>query len=102
MEGFLPVLIFAAVLAAVMAFFTWLAVLARRRGVAGGAIRGVLASYDLAFHGTAHESHHELRAQAQRNLPITSPDDPWRPATHQNPRRARGDVWQTRSHDAPG
>ncbi|WP_326613312.1 hypothetical protein [Streptomyces scopuliridis] len=37
-----------------------------------------MASYDEAFYGTAHESHYEIQAQAERKTPVPSPDDPFR------------------------
>jgi hypothetical protein len=80
MAELLPFLVFAAVLAAVLGCFSWLALLARRRGVAGAAIRAAMASYDEAFHGTAHQSHYEIQEQSRRRLPIQSPDDPLRAA----------------------
>lgn len=80
MSGFLPYLIFVGVLAAVMGFFTWLAVLARRRGVAGSAIRAAVAAHDQAWQVSGYQSHLEIRAQAERKAPIESPDHPWQPA----------------------
>ena len=53
--------------------FPWLASRARRRGTAGAAIAGAMAAYDQAFHGTAHDSHVEVQAQAERKAPIPSP-----------------------------
>ncbi|MFI9584936.1 hypothetical protein ACIHCQ_24510 [Streptomyces sp. NPDC052236] len=38
-----------------------------------------MASYDEAFRVTAHESHYEIKAQAERQVPMASPDDLWRP-----------------------
>ncbi|MEU1806310.1 hypothetical protein [Streptomyces sp. NPDC019937] len=80
MGGVLPYLIFVGVLAAVMGFFAWLAVLARRRGVAGSAIRAAVAAHDQAWQVSGYQSHLEIRAQAERKAPIESPDRPWRPA----------------------
>ncbi len=77
MGAFLPFLISAAVLVAVLGFFTWLASRIRRRGLAGGAMSAALASYEEAFRITAHESYVEVRAQAERKAPILSPDDHW-------------------------
>ena len=78
LHGLLPLLAFAASLTAVLACFVLLASLVRRRGVAGSAITGAMASYDEALHGTAHDSYVEIQVQAQRPLPVRSPDDPWR------------------------
>jgi len=79
MAELLPFLIFAAALAAVLGFFSWLAFLVRRRGVSGAAIRAAMASYDEAFHGTAHQSHYEIQEQARRKLPAQAPGDPLPP-----------------------
>ncbi|MDQ1022745.1 hypothetical protein QF035_000327 [Streptomyces umbrinus] len=43
-----------------------------------GALSAALATYEEAFRITAHESHVEIRAQAERKAPILSPDDQWR------------------------
>ncbi|HET6860636.1 MAG TPA: hypothetical protein VFH94_26500 [Streptomyces sp.] len=75
----MPFLILTGALAAVLGFFTWLASHARRRGVAGAALGAALAAYDEALRTTAHASHYEIRAQAERQAPMQSPDDPWRP-----------------------
>jgi hypothetical protein len=77
MGAFLPFLILVAILAPVLGFFAWLASLIRRRGLAGGAMSAALASYEEAFRITAHESHVEIRAQAERKAPILLPDDHW-------------------------
>jgi hypothetical protein len=79
MGELLPFLVVVGSLAMVMGFFTWLAVLVRRRGVAGSAIRSIVDVYDQAWHATGHDSHYEIQVQAERKLPIPSPDDPWRP-----------------------
>jgi hypothetical protein len=80
MTAFVPFLILVGALAAVMGFFTLLASHARRRGVAGAAIGAALAAYDEAMRTTAHQAHYEILAQAERQIPMQSPDDPWRPA----------------------
>ncbi|MER5499432.1 MULTISPECIES: hypothetical protein [unclassified Streptomyces] len=80
MGDLVPLLIAVAALASVMGFFGWLAVVARRRGVAGTALSAALASYDEAYRGTAHQAYHEIRAQAERRTPLLSPDGTWRPA----------------------
>ncbi|MGW1195698.1 hypothetical protein ACWD4B_07520 [Streptomyces sp. NPDC002536] len=72
----MPYLILIGCLAAVMGFFTWLAALARRRGVAGSAVRAALASYEEGMRITAYDAHHEVRAQADRQAPVVSPDGP--------------------------
>lgn len=36
-----------------------------------------MASYEEAFRVTAHESHVESRAQAERKAPLLLPDDHW-------------------------
>ncbi|MCH6160336.1 hypothetical protein [Streptomyces marispadix] len=82
MRDLVPFLITAAALAAVMAGFAWLAARVRRRGLAGTAVRAALASYDEAFRTTAHESHYEIQAQAERKVPAPSPDGRW---TRQRP-----------------
>ncbi|MET7644626.1 hypothetical protein ABZS83_13430 [Streptomyces sp. NPDC005426] len=79
MDELLPLLVFAGALAAVMGCFAWLAARVRRRGLAGSAMRAAMASYDEAFRVTAHDSYHELQAQVERQAPMASPDDPWRP-----------------------
>ncbi|MFC8538250.1 hypothetical protein ACFUJY_30670 [Streptomyces sp. NPDC057249] len=79
MASFLPLLVCAGVLAAVMGSLGRLAVHVRRRGLAGSAMRAGLASCDEAFRATAHESYYEIRAQADRKAPMASPDDAWHP-----------------------
>ncbi|MFB8089918.1 hypothetical protein [Streptomyces sp. NPDC055992] len=78
MDQFLPLLVCVGALAAVMGFLGWVAVRARRRGVAGAALQAAMASYDEAFRVTSHESYYEIRAQADRQAPMAAPDDPWR------------------------
>ncbi|MEU0808947.1 hypothetical protein [Streptomyces sp. NPDC005970] len=78
MDALLPLAIVFGVLAAVLGGFVWLASRIRRRGLAGGAMSGALASYEEAFRVTSHEAHYEIRAQAERKAPILSPDDDWR------------------------
>ncbi|MFJ3701625.1 MULTISPECIES: hypothetical protein [Streptomyces] len=78
MSDGLPLLALAVVLAAVMGFFRWLASRVRRRGTAGSAVSAALASYDEAFRVTAHDAHHEIRAQAERKAPLLSPDRLWK------------------------
>jgi hypothetical protein len=78
MSVLVPYLLLVGGLAAVMGGFAWLAVVIRRRGVAGSAMRAAMASYDEAFRVTAHESYYEVRAQADRGEPGGAPGDPWR------------------------
>ncbi|MFG2458244.1 hypothetical protein ACGFWE_14390 [Streptomyces sp. NPDC048523] len=63
-------------LAVTLALFALLARHVRRRGTAGGALRGALAAHDEAFHGTAADSYCELQVQTDRRAPL--PDDRWR------------------------
>lgn len=79
MGELLPFLFLLGGLAAVLGLFTWLAARIRRRGLAGGAVSAALASYEEAFRVTAHESHVEIRAQAERKAPLLSPDDHGKP-----------------------
>ncbi|WP_229712088.1 hypothetical protein [Streptomyces daqingensis] len=75
MGEFVAYLAVAASLAAVMAFFGWLAAVARRRGVAGRALSDATSVVCEPFYVTAHESHHEVKAQAARKAPVPSPGD---------------------------
>ncbi|GAA2243826.1 hypothetical protein GCM10010232_33570 [Streptomyces amakusaensis] len=78
-------------LIAVMGFFTWLKRLVLRRGLAGSALRGALASYEEALRITSHESHIEIRAQADRQAPVVSDDPRWTGSPGgRRPRRRRG------------
>ncbi|WP_328832512.1 hypothetical protein OHT77_35770 [Streptomyces sp. NBC_00252] len=63
MHALLPYLVMLGFLAAVLGFFTWLARRIRRRGTAGGAMSGALASYEEAFRATSHASHYESRPE---------------------------------------
>ncbi|MFE4691524.1 hypothetical protein ACFRH6_15865 [Streptomyces sp. NPDC056749] len=74
MSDGLPLLVLAVAPAAVMGFFRWPASRVRRRGTAGAAVSAALASYDEAFRVTAHDAHHEIRAQAARKAPLLLPD----------------------------
>jgi hypothetical protein len=76
MDQLLPLLIALSALAAVLGLFVWLARHIRRRGTAGGALRGAMAAYDEAFHGTAADSYQEIQVQQDRKSPL--PDDRWR------------------------
>ncbi|MEW1693675.1 hypothetical protein ACIQOF_33885 [Streptomyces sp. NPDC091265] len=77
MRALLPFLIATACFAVVLSAFAWLAAHIRRRGLAGSAMSAALASYEEAFRITAHESHVEVQAQAERKSPLLSPDDHW-------------------------
>ncbi|WP_255946980.1 hypothetical protein [Streptomyces odontomachi] len=77
MDAVVPLLILVGFLAVALGFFAWLASRMRRRGLAGGAVGAALASYEEAFRATAHASHVEIRAQAERKEPILSPGDHW-------------------------
>ncbi|MER5892158.1 hypothetical protein [Streptomyces sp. NPDC001876] len=85
MSEAMPLLVLAGALAAVLGFFTWLASRVRRRGVAGAAISAAMASYDEAFRVTAHDAHYEIQAQAERKVPLLSPDEPWRRRRDEGP-----------------
>ncbi|MFI2777834.1 hypothetical protein [Streptomyces sp. ALB3] len=95
MSDLLPLFVLAVVLGAVLGCFRWLASHVRRRGTGGAAISAALASYDEAFRVTAHEAHHEIRAQAERKGPLLAPGRPWetgrgeRPSSWERPRRRR-------------
>ncbi|MEU9061145.1 hypothetical protein AB0D13_20395 [Streptomyces sp. NPDC048430] len=114
MSDLLPLLVLAGALAAVMGLFRWLASRVRRRGTAGAAISAALASYDEAFRVTAHDAHHEIRAQAERKAPLLSPDRPWetgrgggpssgeRPRSRRPLRRRAGRLWRGRGRWAGG
>lgn len=77
MSEVVPYLVVVGCLIAVMGFFTWLKRLVIRRGLAGSALRGALASYEEAMRITSHESHIEIRAQADRQAPAVSDDPRW-------------------------
>ena len=79
MGGVVPYLVLCGCLAAVMGLLTWFQRAVRRRGLAGSAMRGALAAYEEAMRVTAHDSHHEVRAAAERRAPVGAPGDPRRP-----------------------
>ncbi|MFI1618434.1 hypothetical protein ACH4VT_15995 [Streptomyces lydicus] len=79
MTAFLPLLLLVGGFVVVLACLAWLARYVRRRGAAGAGIGAAMAAYDEGFRATAHESHHEIRAQAERKAPLLSPDDHWWP-----------------------
>jgi len=72
----MPLLIVVGALVLVLGLFTALAGHVRRRGTAGGGLRGAMAAYDEAFHGTAADSYHEIQVQTDRRTPL--PDDRWK------------------------
>ncbi|MCT9076507.1 hypothetical protein [Streptomyces fulvoviolaceus] len=76
MDQLLPLLIVVTALAVIMGLFALLARHVRRRGTAGGALRGALAAHDEAWHGTAADSYYEIQVQTNRKAPL--PDDRWR------------------------
>ncbi|MDQ1020142.1 hypothetical protein [Streptomyces afghaniensis] len=77
MSEVVPYLVVSGCLITMMGFFTWLKRLVLRRGLAGSALRGALASCEEAMRITSHESHVEIRAQADRQTPIVSHDPRW-------------------------
>ncbi|GGT01477.1 hypothetical protein [Streptomyces violaceus] len=97
MSDVVPYLMVSGCLIAVMGFFTWLKRLMLRRGLAGSALRGALASYEEAMRITSHESHVEIRAQADRQTPVVSDDPRWTGRTAADPSAAR-----TRRSRRPG
>ncbi|WP_216725738.1 hypothetical protein [Streptomyces sp. CNQ-509] len=78
MGDVVPYLAAGGCLLAVMGFLTWLKGVVRRRGLAGSAMRGALAAYEEAMRVTAHDSHHEVRAAAERQAPAGASGDPRR------------------------
>jgi hypothetical protein len=62
-------------IAAILAGLMWLASRSRRRGTAGAALAGAMAAYDEAMHSTAHDTYLEVQAQAERKVPVPSPDN---------------------------
>ncbi|MET8075704.1 hypothetical protein [Streptomyces sp. NPDC005303] len=76
MGQLMPLLIVIGALVVVLGPFTALARHIRRRGTAGGGLRGALAAHDEAFHGTAADSYYELQVQTDRKAPV--PDDRWK------------------------
>ncbi|MGW0661582.1 hypothetical protein [Streptodolium elevatio] len=77
MAGLVAFLVVTAAVGASVGFLSWLAVRARRRGLAGSALRAALLAHDEALHGTAHDAHVEIQAAASRKAPVMSPDNPW-------------------------
>jgi hypothetical protein len=66
--------VFLAGVVVALALLTWFASWAKRRG-RGSGVAGALAAYEEAYRTTAHQSHHELRQQADRKSETGSPDD---------------------------
>ncbi|WTW99700.1 hypothetical protein OG216_42960 [Streptomycetaceae bacterium NBC_01309] len=79
MAGLVAFLVVTAAVGASVGCLSWLAVRARRRGLAGSALRAALLAHDEALHGTAHDAHVEIQAAASRKSPVMSPDNPWHP-----------------------
>ncbi|MYW00165.1 hypothetical protein [Streptomyces sp. SID3343] len=90
MDEVLSYLIFFVVLAAVLGCFVAFAQRMRRRGVAGSAVRAVLLANAEGLHGTLHDAGVEIQAQAQRKVPMRSPDDPWTPGRDEAKWRGAG------------
>ncbi|MEV5970002.1 hypothetical protein [Streptomyces sp. NPDC051921] len=90
MTDFLPLLVIALALAALLGLLARLAVVVRRRGTAGAAITAAMAAHDEAFRITAHESYVEVRAQAERRAPLLSREGPWTERAPLSPRRRPG------------
>ncbi|KQW15577.1 hypothetical protein [Streptomyces sp. Root369] len=76
MSQLLPLLTVLAGLAVTLVLFALLARHVRRRGTAGGALRGAMAAHDEAWHGTAADSYYELQVLTDRKAPL--PDDRWK------------------------
>ena len=72
--GRMAYVVFIAGLVVVLAGLAWFASWAKRHGHGSG-VAGALAAYDEAYRTTAHQSHHELRQQADRKSESGSPDD---------------------------
>jgi hypothetical protein len=68
-----PLLIVGGVLA-VPAGLVWISIRARRRGLAGAAMRAAMAAYSEAFQATAHHAYAEIQAQGRRMTPRPSAD----------------------------
>ncbi|MGW7047544.1 hypothetical protein ACWGDT_33665 [Streptomyces avermitilis] len=103
MDALLPYLAFVGCLVVALGFFTWLALLVRRRGAAGAGVRSAMASYEEAWHVSGHESYYEIRAQDERKAPVESPDGMWRPSHGYRARpgpRPRRRLRRRRAHTA--
>jgi hypothetical protein len=67
-------LVFLGGLVVVLVGLTWFASWAKRHG-RGSGVAGAVAAYEEAYRTTAHQSHSELRQQADRKSEAGSPDD---------------------------
>ncbi|GAA1073436.1 hypothetical protein [Kitasatospora arboriphila] len=76
MAALVPYLLTAAVLALLMGCFGGRAVLVRRRGLAGAAVRAAVAAYEEAYHPSGRDTHVEILAQAERRAPVALPGAP--------------------------
>ncbi|CAM5239691.1 hypothetical protein GCM10010329_45410 [Streptomyces spiroverticillatus] len=79
MADLLPPLLITCGLLAAVAGFALLARHVRRRGTAGAGVAAALASWEEAYRVTSYEAYVEVRAQAERQTPVLSPDGHWRP-----------------------
>ncbi|MEU5428982.1 hypothetical protein AB0H73_25795 [Streptomyces olivoreticuli] len=86
MDDLLPPLAIFGGLAAVLCGFAWLAFHVRRRGTAGTGVTAALAAWEEAYRVTSHESYLEIKAQAERQSPMVSPDGHWRPGVRESRR----------------
>jgi hypothetical protein len=66
-----PYLVVGGSYAAVVASLIWLAARVRRRGIGGGFV----APVEEIFRPTAHQSRIEIEVQAERMVPMPSPED---------------------------
>jgi hypothetical protein len=89
MDELVSLLVFTGSLLAVMGVFTWLASRIRRRGMARDAFQVITGAYDTMYRPTAQESHYEIQAQAERKIPFSSADVPWRPSGERGARTPR-------------
>jgi hypothetical protein len=90
MDELVPILVATGRVLAVMGFLWWLASRVRHRASARDALQVITGAYDTMYRPTADESHYEIQAQAERKIPFSSPDEPWRPAPDaRRPRRRR-------------
>ncbi|MFJ2740645.1 hypothetical protein ACIO3O_13350 [Streptomyces sp. NPDC087440] len=79
MADLLPPLLITCGLLVAVAAFALLARHVRRRGTAGTAVASALAAWEEAYRVTSHEAHWEVKAQAERQAPVLSPDGHWQP-----------------------
>ncbi len=71
-DGLWAPIITIAILAAILGAFPWLAARVRSRGIGGGVFEPIQDMWDP----TVHRTQIELHAQAEREAPAPSPDDP--------------------------